>query len=105
MWLKKTAKINNNIFTIDEKEENFYNSNTPFISETNESTIVLYYGTIEVPRVYHTGPLFVVGYLDPSGRFLVEDKLVEMFKWNPYTIVQPKENKNTRVYYVHLKLV
>jgi hypothetical protein len=104
-WFKKTAKIINNVFMIDGKEESFYNTNTPFVFDADVCVDVMFYGIIEVPRSNHTGPLFVLGYLDDSGRFQVEDKLVKMYEWNPYPITQPKTNVNKRVCYAHLKMI
>ncbi len=105
MWAKKNAKIMNNVFTIDGKEESFYQSNTPFVSDSDASVDVMYYGTIEVPGANHTGPLFVLGYLEESGRFHVEQKLIDMYKWRPYPITNYKANENKRVYYLRLSLV
>lgn len=102
---KKTAQINNNVFMIDGKEESFYESNTPFVSVGDDCVKVMYFGTIEVPRANHTGPLFVVGHCEVSGRFHVENKLIEMYKWSPYPITQYKAKENKRVCYIRLKLV
>jgi len=104
-WFKKNAKINNNVFTIDDKEESFYQSNTPFVSVSDVSVDVMYYGTIEVPRANHTGPLFVLGHLEESGRFQVEEKLIDMYNWRPYPVTNYQANENKRVYYLVLSLV
>jgi hypothetical protein len=105
LWVKKNAKIQNNVFTIDDKEESFYQSNTPFVSETSDSVNVMYYGTIEVPHALHVGPLFVVGHLEKSGRFQVEQKLIDMYNWNSYPITNYQANENKRVYYIRLQTI
>ena len=105
IWFNKTAKIKNNVFTINGKEEFFYQSNNPFMSESEGYIDVMYCGTIEVPRSLHTGPLFVIGHLEESGRFQVEQKLIDMYKWKPYPITNYKANENKGVYYVVLKPV
>lgn len=105
LWFNKNAKINNNVFTIDGKEESFYQSNTPFVSDSNVCFDVMYYGTIEVPGVLHVGPLFVVGHLEKSGRFQVDQSLIDMYKWDPYPITNYQANENKRVYYIRLQTI
>jgi hypothetical protein len=67
--------------------------------------MVTYYGTIQVPRANHTGPLFVIGHLEENGRFQVEDQLVTIYNWPSYPENQYKANLNKRVYYITLLLV
>jgi hypothetical protein len=107
--IKSIIKGNKIIFENDNKiicQEDYYLSSKPYICNNDlDSISVLYYGTIEIPKVYHTGPLNVVGYIESNGRFQVEQKLIDMYRWLPYPETVYNEYVCDTIFYIRLKPV